>query len=254
MRKPAFLGHALNAAIDLYNRQSWTENQLVLLPREPGPLYAEDGLATFHAHRFVQEPAYARAYARSIRACGYDYKIRWRAYTLLWAAKRCLDAEGAYVECGTGRGFMATAVCEYLGWGERPFYLFDTFLSTYPDASGVQSPEGVVHTNYAEGPEQVARNFAEWPGVKLMVGRIPEVLTDTGPVAFLHVDLNNAVSEEHAVRHFWPSLSPGGAMIFDDYGFGGYEPQRESADRLAAELGFEIFSLPTGQGLVLRER
>lgn len=85
-----------------------------------------------------------------------------------------------------------------------------------------------------------------------MVGRIPESLRDVGPVAFLHVDLNNAVSEEHAVRHFWPRMSDGGVMVFDDYGFVGYEEQRASADRLAQELGFSVLALPTGQGLVVR--
>jgi hypothetical protein len=41
-------------------------------------------------------------------------------------------------------------------------------------------------------------------------------------------------------------------MIFDDYGFQGYETQREAADRLGEELGFRVLALPTGQGLVLR--
>jgi hypothetical protein len=100
--------------------------------------------------------------------------------------------------------------------------------------------------------EGVADNFSQWPGVKLQVGRIPEVLVDVGPVAFMHVDLNHAGAEEAAVRHFGPSLAPGGTILFDDYGFRGHEAQKHAADRLARELGLSILSLPTGQAVAGR--
>ncbi|MGH2833174.1 MAG: TylF/MycF/NovP-related O-methyltransferase [Solirubrobacteraceae bacterium] len=253
MRKPELLGRGLEAVTGLYNNSRFTERRLVLIPREETPLYAEDGLWTYHSHRFVVEPRYTRAYARAQAACGFDYAIRWRTHTVLWAAEQAVAVQGAFVECGTGRGWMASAICEFLQWRDRPFYLFDSFMPTYPDESGHQPSSGRIHPNYARSVDEVAANFAEWPGVRLMIGRIPEVLADTGPVAFLHIDLNNAVAEEHAVRFFWPKVVLGGAMIFDDYGFEGYEQQRESADRLAAELGFRILSLPSGQGLVIRE-
>jgi hypothetical protein len=250
--KPQLLGRALLGAVDLFNRNPWTENGLALLPREPRALYAEDGLVTHHGHRFVEGPAFQRAYARAIEAAGFDYAVRWRTHTLLWAATRGAGLAGAFVECGTGRGFMASAICSFLDWGERPFYLYDTFLSTYPDSDGTQAGQGTICPHYADGPEQVRRNFAEWPGVELVVGTVPGTLLETAPVAFLHIDMNNARAEEAAVRHFWPRLAPGAPMVFDDYGFAGYEAQREGADELADELGFSILSLPTGQGLVIR--
>jgi O-methyltransferase len=253
MKKPELLGRGLEAAVNLYNDSRFTERRLLLLPHEDVPLYDEDGLWTYHSHRFVSEPRYARAYERAKAACGYDYNIRWRTHTVLWAAKQAAHVQGSFVECGTGRGWMASAICEFLEWDDRPFYLFDSFLPNYPDESGRQVSTGQIYPNYAQSAEQVGANFAQWPGVRLMVGRIPEVLTDIGPVAFLHVDLNNAVVEEHAVRFFWAKVAPGGVMVFDDYGFEGYELQRESADRLAAELDFQILSLPSGQGLAIRE-
>lgn len=191
------------------------------------------------------------AYARAMRASGADYGIRWRVHVILWAASRAAAIDGAFVECGTGRGFMASAICDYLGWADRPFYLHDTFLPTTPDELGMQPAVGAALPHYADGPESVSMNFAQWPGVRLVVGRVPDSLRDVGSVAFLHVDLDNSDAEEAAVRHFWPLLSPGAPLIFDDYGFPGYGAQR-AADRLASELGFQILALPTGQGLVLR--
>jgi len=216
------------------------------------PFYAEDGLWTDHGHAFVGDERFANAYRRAEQAGGSDYCIRWRVHTILWAAERAAGLDGGFVECGTGRGFMASAICEYLEWADRPFYLYDTFAPTLPDEHGVQAADGIVHPVYAEDARSVAENFAEWPGVKLIVGQIPGSLLDAGPIAFLHVDLNHAVAEEATVRHFWPRLTAGAPVIFDDYGFPGYEAQREAADRLGHELGFRILALPTGQGLVLR--
>jgi hypothetical protein len=250
--KPPVLGRAFLAAVELFNRNPWTEQRLQIVDRDELPFYAEDGLWTYHGHSFIDDRRFAKAYKRAIEAGGLDYGVRWRVHTLLWAAQRGAGIDGAFVECGTGRGFMASAICDYLDWSDRPFYLYDTFLPTLPNEEGLQTMSGVTASIYAEGPESTARNFAEWPGVQLVVGRIPETLLDTNPVAFLHVDLNHAAAEEAAIRHFWPRLAPGAPLILDDYGFQGYEDQRAGADRLGEELGFRVLALPTGQGLVIR--
>ncbi len=251
MDKPPLLGRAFQAAVDAFNRNPWTEQRLQIVDRGADSFYAEDGLWTYHAHPFAQDPRFDRAYERAVRAGGDDYRIRWRVHTILWAAERAAAMEGAFVECGTGRGFMASAICDYLEWGERPFYLYDTFESTPPAGHAVAVASAAL-PNYATGADSVRANFAVWPGVQLVVGRIPETLQETGRVAFLHIDLNHPAAEEAVVRHFWPRLAPGASMVFDDYGFEGYEAQRESADSLGLELGFRVLSLPTGQGLVIR--
>ncbi len=204
----------------------------------------QDGLRTKHVPVFMDDRRFQAAYARAVRAGTFDYGVAWRVHTILWAAELAKSAEGVFVECGTARGFMASAVCEFLGWEDRPFYLFDTFETT-------DRPEGKY---YADGPEPVAANFAEWPGVELVVGRIPDTLdnVEIDKVAFLHIDLNAAKPEEAAVRRFWPLLSPGGAMVFDDYAFSSYEDSRHSANRLASEFGFSIYTAPTGQGVVVK--
>lgn len=252
MKRSSLLDRSLHAAAELFNRNPWIDGRLTLLPRDEAPLYAEDGLWTHHGHTFVEDERFTRAYRRAVEAGGFDYGIRWRVHTVLWAATHGATLDGAFVECGTGRGFMASAICDYLGWTQRPFYLYDTFLPVAPDEHGNQVAGGIVSPVYAQTPESVTENFAGWPGVQLVIGKIPGTLLDSGPVAFLHVDLNHAAAEEAAVRHFWPKMTPGAPMIFDDYGFQSYEAQREAADRLGDELGFHILTLPTGQGLVLR--
>jgi hypothetical protein len=221
------------------------------VPPNPRPLYAEDGLSTHHAHAFVEDQDFQRAYARAVQAGGFDYGIRWRVHTLLWAARVGAAVDGAFVECGTGRGFMASAICELLGWSDRPFYLYDTFEPAMLDATGEQT--GPICPYYASSVRDVRDNFAEWPGVRLVVGRIPESLGDAPErVAFLHVDLNHAAPESAAVRHFWPRMPPGAVLVFDDYGFEGFEASREAADATGRELGFSVLASPTGQGVVVK--
>ena len=244
---------AIEAGVAGFNRNPWSSVELELRPRTALSVYDHDGLRTVHNHTFREAPDFQRAYRRSVQAAGWDYAIYWRVHVILWAATTAQPIPGAFVECGTGRGFMASAICEHLAWNDRPFYLFDTFEPG--SVSSDSDARGATHSPYyATGPEGVRENFREWPGVQLVVGTVPDSLgqIESGPVAFVHIDMNRPSPEEAALRHFWPRLNPGGVMVLDDYAHAGFEAAHASANRVAAELGFSIVSLPTGQGLTIK--
>lgn len=244
---------AIETAVAGFNRNPWTHEALELMPRGPERVYKHDGLRTVHNHTFVDSPDFRRAYKRAVQAAGWDYEIHWRLHIILWAATTAQPILGAFVECGTGRGFMASGICEHLGWRDRPFYLFDTFQpDSVNPASGAR--DGPRSPYYANDPQAVRQNFRQWPGVRLVVGAVPDSLgqVDVGPVAFLHIDMNHPGPEEAALRHFWPMLSPGGVIVLDDYAYAGFEASHISARRVALDLGFSIVSLPTGQGLTIK--
>ena len=71
-------------------------------------------------------------------------------------------------------------------------------------------------------------------------------------VAYLSIDMNITFPERKAIEFFWPKLSSGAMVILDDYGWEGYEDQKQSMDEFALSVGVEILSLPTGQGLVIK--
>jgi hypothetical protein len=244
---------AIEAAVAVFNRNPWTTQALSLIPRSAESVYDRDGVRTSHNHSFIDAPSFQRAYRRAVQAAGWDYEIEWRVHVILWAAATAQPIPGAFVECGTGRGYMASAICEHLAWNDRPFYLFDTFQPE--SVIGDQDVRGATRSPYyANDPDTVRENFRAWPGVQLVVGSIPGSLAqvDTGPVAFIHIDMNHPTPEEAAMRHFWPRLTPGGVMVLDDYAYVGFERSHQSADRVASELGFPILSLPTGQGLAIK--
>lgn len=228
--------------------------------------YARDGLFTMHRAPFLREGAFRQAYARGVKAShGVDPKMEWRTHIALWAASMALRAEGDFVECGVNAGFVSSAVMHALGWNRagRRFFLIDTFsgpvLSQY---SAVEIERGRVETAkaalaagaYVTDLARVRANFAEWPSALVVPGAVPDVLgtLDFGPVAFLHLDMNCALPERSALEFFWPRLSRGGVVLFDDYTYFGHESQTDAIDDFAAPLGIRILALPTGQGLAIR--
>jgi cephalosporin hydroxylase len=229
------------------------------------PLYDQDGLQTSHNNGFMAEPRFERAYTRGVRAAGADYHWHWRVHVGLWAAERAISIAGDFIEFGTNRGFLASAIMEYLNWNKtgRRFLLLDTFAGLDERfVSPIEKQIGVLDRNqrdiasgfYALSVDSVRANFDEWSGVEIIVGSVPLTLDRvTGETfAFVHIDMNCAPPEIAALRFIWPKLSPGAVVLLDDYAYNGYEAQKFAMDRLAAEIGFTILSLPTGQGLIVK--
>ena len=72
-------------------------------------------------------------------------------------------------------------------------------------------------------------------------------------VSYLSIDMNCAAPKVAALKFFWSRLERGSFVVLDDYAYSGYEPQKRAIDALSMELGFDVVSLPTGQGLIVRE-
>jgi hypothetical protein len=229
--------------------------------------YAEDGLISVHSHAFMRDPAFARAYERGVRAIGGadTYGWHWRVHIGLWAARIASGLAGDFVECGVNRGFMSSAVMEYLDWNsqQRDFWLLDTFAGLDPRfISDQERAAGALRRNaeslrsgfYVEGAEGVRANFAQWPRARIVQGAIPETLGQVSAtrVAYLHLDMNVAPPETAALGYFWDKLSAGAPVLLDDYAYLGHGVQRVAMDEFTRERGIAICSLPTGQGLIIK--
>src|SRR5881227_598415 len=230
-----------------------------------GHIYDEGGLRSIHNHEFLDDPAFRKAYERGVRAAGDDYRWHWRVHVGLWAAACAARLEGDFVECGVNRGFLSSAIMDYLDWDSlgKQFYLLDTFrglderfVSPEDKASGAgeKNTQNLATGFYVQGVEEVRANFSQWKNVSLIEGPIPETLpmVRANKIAYLHLDMNCSPPEVAAVRFFWERLSPGAPVLLDDYAFYGYVSQKIAMDRFAQEKGINILSLPTGQGLLLK--
>ena len=114
--------------------------------------------------------------------------------------------------------------------------------------------KGKNYALYFDCYEATKKNFAEWPNVQLVRGLLPGSLSDVqlDKIAYLHIDLNNAVAEMQSIEALWERLSPGAPVVLDDYAFVGHEDQYKAWNAFSERTKHPIFTLPTGQGLLLR--
>lgn len=219
----------------------------------------EDGCISIAESSWQHDPAYERAYAAAKDISAWGREIHWRVYILAKVAAIGARLEGDFVECGVDRGGTAMAVMTYLGddnFTGRNFYLFDTYRGLVQEQL-TEEEKGtslIRETRYTDSLSHVQNTFADRPFVKVVPGAVPHTLAEYkgDRVAYLHIDMNVSLPELEALKFFWPKLSSGAPVIFDDYGFKQHQPQRVALDQLAAEFGVEIIMLPTCQGLLIK--
>ena len=107
----------------------------------------------------------------------------------------------------------------------------------------------------SRGSKKCGRTFLNGKNVSLIEDSIPETLLQVRAeeIAYLHLDVNCSLPEIAAIRFFWERLVPGAFVLIDDYAFYGYVSEKIAMDRFAQEKGIKILSLPTGQGLVVKQ-
>lgn len=223
----------------------------------PG-LYSQDCLTTYHNHDFMHEPRFVAAYQRGIKASGVDHHIHWRVHVALWVASQVRHLPGAFVECGVSRGFLSSAIMQFLEWNslQKDFYLFDTFRGLDERFLTPNEKKKTYRLSWYKdlSYESVRENFSEFKKVHLIQGVVPESLSTVQipNVCYLCLDMNCTVPEIEAASFFWEKLVPGGMILLDDYAYAGYEDQNRAFRLFAAQKSAEILSLPTGQGLILK--
>lgn len=175
----------------------------------------------------------------------YDKAIIWRTHILTWVAKTVSNLPGDFVECGVHMGFTMAVISDYINiaklnklyWG---YDLFDGDHYKSFDMNGM-SPFEYVSSQFDN------------THTKIIKGAIEDSMIKNAPdkVAFLHIDLNSAIAEEAALKHFFPKLTRGGIIVLDDYGWSNYKEQKQMADNFFNENKLSVVELPTGQGIVI---
>lgn len=228
-------------------------------------IYDQDGLRSIHNHDFMTDPSFVKAYQRGTVAAGNDYLWHWRVHIGLWTAYSASKLAGDFVECGVNRGFLSSAIMEYLDWDAmgKTFYLLDTFCGLddrYLSELDIQT--GALEKNkralengfYADQAESVQANFSQWKHVQIIQGSIPETLSSvkTDRIAYLHLDMNCSPPEVASLNFFWEKLSPGAFVLLDDYAYIGHGSQKTALDDAVETKNSRIVSLPSGQGLLIK--
>jgi O-methyltransferase len=218
-----------------------------------------DGISTRANLGFLEEVNFKQYSEEAAAFVGRDYKFYLRLHQVLWCAATAKNVKGDFVELGTGRGYLFSAVASYSLNNElrKDIYLFDTFLPYKTDKSTGEQKEGqYISSFYAENYESIARKFGKYNFVHLIKGRCPESLSEVygngrRAISFLHVDLNFHEAEISSLDYLWPYITLGAIILLDDYANPGRELQQQKHKKYFESKGLEVLTTATGQGLIL---
>lgn len=231
---------------------------MAALKEFPTTGFVSDGLATWmKILPFFEDPRFLEIAGRHEGLLPIP-NWHWNLQTVLWAARQVASIPGDFVELGVFRGHTTLFVADYLEFAglDRTWRLYDTF-------DGI--PDDQLDANWAANNqkayqgtfsfEEVRDRFAAFPNIRVVKGRVPEVLAgDDLPerIAFLHMDLNNSTAEIAALDLLYDRLSPGGVIVFDDYCWEVSRAQHDAEKAWFAERGLHILPMPTGQGVFIK--
>ena len=226
--------------------------------KHPAWTYEGDGMATTHLSPFLDDPEFSDLYEEMAAEWFPNVarmEARWRTWLLTRFARHCQPLKGSFAEFGTyraGYAFMILGLTDI----ER-IYLFDTFKGIPGDRLTDYEQKASFAGRLTEtSPEYVEGRLSRWPGrFEICAGDVFDTLprTETGPLAFISMDLNAAAPTTFALEYAYPRLVPGGTLVFDDYGARGFHDQRTVIDEFFSDKPDQVIALPTCQGIVVKK-
>lgn len=180
----------------------------------------------------------------------YDQKTidgsLWRFWYVAFAARHALrTGNNTFVECGVGMGY--TAFFAMSQPKNFTMHLYDAWDSMKASAltKAEQNMSGFYKDLDLNTTKQNLGKFNDM--IVYHKGYIPDTLDQTAPekISYLHIDLNSSKATKQALEFFLPRLVRGGVIIFDEYGYPGYEETKQVIDDILPDL----LKLPTGQAM-----
>lgn len=229
------------------------------LARVLGFEYLSDGLGTTHYSPFRDDTGFEQAYQEIVKWWwqGRAIDIRWRMWIMTACARQCAGLPGAFAEFGVYRGGCAYMILDQARLRtDQEFFLFDTF-SGIPDTNltseEVQAGFGgrLADTSVSHVEQVLGRWLHQIRPVEGDVFATLEA-TETGPLAFCHLDLNASAPSLRALQYAYSRLLPSAMIVMDDYTQHEFSEQRRIVDEFFADKPEIPLALPTGQGLIVK--
>jgi O-methyltransferase len=177
-----------------------------------------------------------------------------RCYMLYQLCLKVKWIEGDAAEIGVWRGGTGRMLGTMLP-GKR-VYLFDTFEGLPAKLSEFDRSFHQENQFNDSDYESVKRYLRDLDNVSVIKGVFPDSSRSAAlPEKFclVHVDVDLYHSAIDCCNFFYPLLSAGGCMIFDDYGFGTCPGVTKAVDEFFGPRGVRPFYLPTGQCMIMKE-
>ena len=190
--------------------------------------------------------------------------LSWRHYLVYWSATLATrftkTSSCNFVEAGTCDGltikFAISALENEIDRDTNyKIYLYDAWDAMKLEHLTTKESGAEGHYSYLSIDRTKAnlKQFGEH--CEFVKGYIPEVFSENpGPdnLSWLHIDLNSSMPTQKTLEQFVPKLLPGGVVLFDDYGHGGFSETKEIADKFFSNDDGLLMPLPTGQAIFFK--
>ena len=185
-----------------------------------------------------------------------DYTLE-RKFSLKELFKLASDIPGDVAECGVYKGatiyFLATSISK-LNLNKK-ICLFDSF-------EGLSTPEKIDSTYWHKGDlkcskEGVLENLKGLDNlscIEIYAGWIPEKFSCVNDriFCFVHIDVDLAKPTRDSLEFFYPRMSTGGIMIFDDYGFFQCPGVTDVVDNFLSDKPEPLINLASGGAFFIK--
>ena len=174
------------------------------------------------------------------------------AYVLYKLAMNCADLDGLYAELGVYRGGSAEIMFEATK-KKKDLYLFDTFEGLPVSENrhdAFWKKGGFNNTTIDE-----VKGFLSQNNFHFFKGVFPETLEkipENSIFAFAHIDPDLYQGVMDACRFFYPRMTVGGIMLFDDYGLLSCRGVRMAVDEFFADKVEQPVYMVTGQSFIVK--
>ena len=164
-----------------------------------------------------------------------------------------LSLPGDVAEFGVYRGHTAKALDRTLerAGSDKRLFLFDSFCGM-PEVSHPLD-DAWEKGDLAYPVKEVEKLFKESPRINIVRGYFSDTLPQYPDLrfAFCHVDADLYTSVKECIAYIMPRLSPGGVIVFDDYGFPETVGAKAAIEEYSGQAGPAFIPLPTGQAVYL---
>jgi hypothetical protein len=201
-----------------------------------------------------------------IRRISVVNKREARFYNLINIYSLAAALDGNIAEIGCWKGLSAYMlnksasqnIDRYTG---KEFWIIDSFegLSDFEDRDQILEDfvpieivpgSGHVAGSFSASLDHVKQSLNDYPDINYIKGWVPNVL-DQIPKdlrwKFVHIDLDLYAPIKGAFKFFSERMTPGGVIVFDDYGSLPWPGARKAVDEVSAEIGGCLVLLSTGQ-------
>jgi hypothetical protein len=203
---------------------------------------------------WLEDQAFQNAQAQWGDIPGMPEDRRYFVFNLM---TRLRKIPGDTADIGVRFGSSSFFILSGLNDPTRRHHVFDSFeglSEPTPEDSG-----GGKSTQWTKGKlavdESVTRkNLSMFQNVDYYKGWIPERYPEVADrrFALIHIDVDLYQPTKDSLEFFYDKVSPGGAIISDDYGVASCYGARKAVDDFFADKPETVVNIPTGQCLIIK--